>query len=231
MSSIDVVLIPSLGRPASDFSLLADSLVGAGFAPHLMDPVPQWDGKPTLHDLATEMMQRLDSMGIERFHLIGHAFGNRLSRCITADFNQRVESLVLLAAGGLVEPEPHIWESLSQSFNEDISPDEHLRHVKTAFFAPGNDERAWKEGWMPNVMRYQRAAVLRTPRDEWWPANVNNVLVVQGLNDAVAPVENGRRYQAESAPHARLIEIDNAGHALLPEQPDAIASAVLSFLS
>lgn len=48
----DVVLVPSLGRPASDFNQLAGSLLSAGFIPHLMEPVPHWDGKPTLHDLA-----------------------------------------------------------------------------------------------------------------------------------------------------------------------------------
>jgi len=130
----------------------------------------------------------------------------------------------------LVEPEEHIWKSLAECFNPELSAEEHLQHVKTAFFAPGNDESAWVDGWFPQVMQYQRSAVLRTPREEWWSANVNKVMVIQGLNDAVAPVENGRRYQAESAPHARLIEIDNAGHALLPEQPDAIADAVLEFL-
>jgi pimeloyl-ACP methyl ester carboxylesterase len=226
----DVVLVPSLGRPASDFDQLAESLSSAGFAPHLMEPVPQWDGKPTLHDLSDEVVSRLDVKGVDRFHLVGHAFGNRLSRCITADYNDRVESLTLLAAGGLVEPEEHIWVSLAECFNSDLSPEEHLRHVKTAFFAPGNDETVWVDGWYPNVMRYQRAAVVRTPREEWWPANASKVMVIQGLNDQIAPVENGRRYQAESAPHAQLVEINNAGHALLPEQPTAIAEAVLKFL-
>jgi pimeloyl-ACP methyl ester carboxylesterase len=56
------------------------------------------------------------------------------------------------------------------------------------------------------------------------------VLVVQALQDAIAPVENGRRYVSESAPHARLVEIDGAGHAMLPEQPEAIASVVIEFL-
>ncbi len=84
---------------------------------------------------------------------------------------------------------------------------------------------------MHDVMTYQRAAVQRTNRNEWWPAQVARVLVVQGLQDAIAPVENGRRYKAESAPHAQLVEIDGAGHAMLPEQPDRIADAVLSFLS
>jgi pimeloyl-ACP methyl ester carboxylesterase len=55
-------------------------------------------------------------------------------------------------------------------------------------------------------------------------------MVIQGLDDAIAPVENGRRYKSESAPQAQLVEIKNAGHALLPEQPEAIAEAVLQFL-
>lgn len=226
----DVVLVPSLGRPATDFNQLAESLSKAGFAPHLMEPVPQWDGKPTLHDLADEVVGRLNALGVDRFHLIGHAFGNRLSRCITADYNNRVESLTLLAAGGLVEPKKHIWTALAQCFNVELSPEEHLQYVKTAFFAPGNDASVWVDGWFPQVMQYQRAAVVRTPRDDWWPANVDKVMVVQGLDDAIAPVENGRRYKSESAPHAQLVEIKNAGHALLPEQPNAIAEAVLQFL-
>jgi pimeloyl-ACP methyl ester carboxylesterase len=229
--SHNVVLVPSLGRPASDFARLERDLAGAGFMPVSVEPFPDWEGEPTLHDLAGSVVANLVEQGVTQFHLIGHAFGNRLSRCITADFNSRVESLTLLAAGGLVEPEPHIWRALSQCYNTELSSEEHLSYVKEAFFADGNDPTVWRDGWMPEVMRYQRAAVQRTPRDEWWSANVDRVLVVQGLQDAIAPVENGRRYKAESAPHAQLVEINNAGHALLPEQPQAIAEAVLTFLS
>lgn len=226
----DVLLVPSLGRPASDFDRLADALVASGFVPHLIEPLSGFDGEPTLHDLAAEVMARDEVSGIERFHLVGHAFGNRLSRCLTADNPGRVASLTLLAAGGLVEPEPHIWRSLAMCFDESLSPHDHLVHVKTAFFADGNDPTVWSGGWMRGVMEYQRAAVQRTNRDDWWSAQVDRVLVVQGLQDAIAPVENGRRYQRESAPHARLVEIDGAGHALLPEQPAAVAEAVISFL-
>jgi pimeloyl-ACP methyl ester carboxylesterase len=227
----DVLMVPSLGRPATDFSLLAEELAQQGFVPHLVEPPAQFGGEPSLHDLAAELIARDDFSGIDRFHLIGHAFGNRLSRCTTADYPERVESLVLLAAGGLVEPEPHIWMSLAKCFDSMLSDEEHLQHVKTAFFAEGNDASVWSDGWMPDVMTYQRSAVQRTNRNDWWPAQVSRVLVVQGLQDAIAPVENGRRYKAESAPHAQLVEIDGAGHAMLPEQPHRIAEAVLNFLS
>ena len=227
----DVVLIPSLGRPASDFVLLEHDLKSAGFRPTAIDPLPSWSGEPTLHDLARWVIEVLDEREIERFHLVGHAFGNRLSRCITADFSARVKSLTLLAAGGLVDPEPHIWHALTKCFDLSLNVEEHLSYVQEAFFADGNDARVWIDGWMPEVMRYQRAAVQRTPRDEWWPAQVDRVLVVQALQDAIAPVDNGRRYKLESASHARLVEIANAGHAMLPEQPRAISDAVVAFLS
>lgn len=225
-----VVLVPSLGRPASDFDELSAALGAVGFRTIALDPRPTFPGEPTLHDLAADVVHQLNERGVDRFHLIGHAFGNRLSRCITADFNSRVLSLTLLAAGGLVEPEEHIWIALANCFNEALGPDEHLHNVQTGFFADGNDATVWRDGWMTEVMRYQSHAVRITPRDDWWSASVDRVLVVQALQDAIAPVENGRRYVAESAPHARLVEINGAGHAMLPEQPAAIATAVIEFL-
>ena len=225
-----VVLLPSLGRPASDFDALCAALRDAGFQAVGIEPRPSFPGAPTLHDLAADTVAQIDALGIGKFHLIGHAFGNRLSRCITADFNHRVLSLTLLAAGGLVEPAEHIWEALAGCFDETLSDDAHMKNVKTGFFADGNDPSVWRDGWYPEVMKYQRPAVLRTPREDWWGASVDRVLVVQALQDAIAPVENGRRYVAESAPHARLVEINGAGHAMLPEQPEAIATAVLQFL-
>ena len=225
-----VVMVPSLGRPATDFAPIVPALTEAGYETVLMEPRPSWDGKPTLHDLAADTVAQLDKMGVHRFHLVGHAFGNRLSRTITADFNDRVESLTLLAAGGLVEPAEHVSRSLGQCFNLSLPGAEHLEHVRTAFFAAGNDPSVWRDGWMPDVSRYQRTAVATTPRDDWWSASAGRVLVVQALEDAVAPPGNGRRYVAESAPHAVLVEIEGAGHAMLPEQPELISAAMLDFL-
>ena len=94
----DVVLIPSLGRPASDFDLLSQSIRKSGYRAFAIDPRPEFPGQPNLHDLARDTVQQLDDLGLTNFHLVGHAFGNRLSRCITADYADRVLSLTLLAA-------------------------------------------------------------------------------------------------------------------------------------
>ena len=225
-----VVLVPSLGRPASDFDELSKSLQGAGFKTLAVDPPHTLPGEPTLHDLADYVIDQVNGEGIDSFHLIGHAFGNRLSRMITAKYPERVLSLTLLAAGGYVEMEKTILESLMSCYDETLSPDVHLSHVSRAFFAPGNDASVWRNGWMKDVMILQQRALQRVSRDEWWDAEAPRVLVVQALQDVIAPVGNGQKYASDHPDVTTLVEIDGAGHAMLPEQPQKIASAVIEFL-
>ena len=225
-----VVLLPSLGRPASDFDSLSGFLASAGFEPYALDPRPSWDGEPTLRDIAGGIRSAMDERQIDSAHIIGHAFGNRLARMFAADHADRVVTLTLLAAGGYVATTPAIDHSLLSCFDETLSPSEHLEHVRRAFFADGNDPAVWSGGWMPPVARYQRAAVVRTDRSLWWDAVASRVLVVQALDDVIAVPENGRRYVADHAACASLVEISGAGHAMLPERPIEIAAAVLNFL-
>jgi pimeloyl-ACP methyl ester carboxylesterase len=231
LETVDVVLLPSLGRPASDFEHLAARLTAAGFRPLPVDLPPEVPGEPNLHDLASIVVATVDASGIDRFHLVGHAFGNRLARTVTADHPERVASLTLLAAGGYVEMEPTIARSLLACFDPALSDAEHLHHVRQAFFAPGHDPSVWADGWDQGQAGYQRSAVVRTPLEDWWDAVAPRVLVVQALQDAVAVPANGRRYAADHPDVAQLVEIDGAGHALVVEQPDAVSDALLAFLA
>ena len=42
--------------------------------------------------------------------------------------------------------------------------------------------------------------------------------------------ENGKRLAAEFPDRVKLVEISKAAHALLPEQPEQVANAVLAYL-
>ena len=225
-----VVLLASLGRPASDFDSLSGSLHAEGFEAHALDPLPSWDGEPTLHNLADRVRHEMDSRKIERAHIIGHAFGNRLARMFAADHPTRLATLTLLAAGGYVPIAPEIEHSLLACFDEEMPRPEHLEHVRRAFFADGSDPSVWSGGWMPTVARYQRGALVRTDRGAWWDATADRVLVVQALDDVIAVPENSRRYVADHRERTTLVEIADAGHAMLPERPVEIAAAVLGFL-
>jgi pimeloyl-ACP methyl ester carboxylesterase len=76
----------------------------------------------------------------------------------------------------------------------------------------------------------QIAATERTPVDSWWAASDVPVLVVQPMQDVLAPAENAERLRKEGGDRVRVAYVDRAGHALLPEQPDAVASNILAYL-
>jgi len=56
------------------------------------------------------------------------------------------------------------------------------------------------------------------------------MLVIYGAEDVIAVPANAKSLAAEFPDRVALLEITKAGHALLPEQPEQIAKAVLAYL-
>jgi pimeloyl-ACP methyl ester carboxylesterase len=228
-----VLMIPSLGRPASDFDDLAARLSAAGYT--TVRPEPRGIGRSsgpmkdvTLRDLAADVLASVptDSGPII---VIGHAFGQRVARMLATQYPDRVKTVIMLAAGGKVPQRPGGYEAALAVFDPKLSPDKHLEAVRFAFFAPGNDPAVWRDGWYPAVAEMQLAAFAEKV-EEWWGAGKASMLVVQGLQDILAPPENGRMIKDEYGERTTLQEIDGAGHAMLPERPIEIAAAVMEFL-
>ncbi len=76
----------------------------------------------------------------------------------------------------------------------------------------------------------QGAATRDQPVDHWWDAGGKDVLVVQPADDVMAVVENAERLVATDPDRVHMVVVADAGHALLPEQPAAVADAVLEWL-
>ncbi len=231
-----VVLIPSLGRGASDFDLLSGHLADAGY--HAIAPQPRGIGGSvgdlsglTMADLAADAAAVIDAICTEPVTIVGHAFGNRVSRMVATDFGDLVDGVVLLCCGGLIPPAPEHASALRRVFDVELSDDEHLQAVSQAFFAPGSDASVWFDGWHGVVAAAQAAATTAQPVEYWWGAGNKEVLVVQPEDDVMAVPENALRLCAELGDRASMVTIADAGHALLPEQPDAVADAVLGWLA
>jgi pimeloyl-ACP methyl ester carboxylesterase len=231
----EVVLLPSLGRGSADFARLARDLVDAGFRAVLPEPrgIPPSlaSQRPaTLHDLARDVACVVRASCTPPVAVLGQAFGNRVARTLASDEPALVRELVLLACGGIVPIAPDVQRALAACFALDLPEEERLTHVARAFFADPARAPAWRDGWYPDVAAFQGAATRATPVDEWWLGGGKDVLILQPACDAVAPPENARRLAEPLGPRARIVEIADAGHAALPEQPEAIARAVLEFL-
>jgi pimeloyl-ACP methyl ester carboxylesterase len=139
--------------------------------------------------------------------------------------------VILLAAGGLAAAQPGALAALERTFTDTLSDAEWLAAIKTSgFFAPTSEPLVWRQGWWPAVAAAYGAANRTTPRDEWWAAGTVPLLVIQGLEDKLAVPANGRGLREAFGDRVQLIELVNAGHALLPEHPEAIANAVMTFL-
>ncbi|MBV8914938.1 MAG: alpha/beta fold hydrolase, partial [Acetobacteraceae bacterium] len=102
-----VVLLPGMGRPASDLDRFAELLVQAGY--RVLQPDPRGLGSEgtlhglTLHDLAADVAAVIERTG-SRAVVIGHGFGNRIARMVAADRPDLVRAVVLLGCSGLVQP-------------------------------------------------------------------------------------------------------------------------------
>jgi pimeloyl-ACP methyl ester carboxylesterase len=232
-----VVTIPSLGRPAEDFDDLSRRLAAAGY--RVLRPQPRGIGRSsgpmtgiTLHDYARDVAAVIEGNGGGPAVVAGHAFGNFVARTTAADFPDLVKAVVLLGATHVWPVPPDIRASINKSHEISLPDEERIRCMKHAFFAPGNDPRVWLDGWHEEVMHAERDATEATPKGEWWFAGRAPVLDVQPAQDVMTPPESRNRYRDELGPdRVTVTVIPNAGHALLPEQPAAVAKALLDYLS
>src|SRR5680860_159573 len=231
-----VVLLASLGRTADDFADLANRLAEAGY--QAIAPQPRGIGRTeglhaglTMGELAADVAAVIRASTDAPAYVVGHAFGNRVARMTATEHPGLVAGVACLAAGGLVPPSARAAAALVAVFDRTRAPDAHADAVAEAFFAPGNDPTPFLDGWHVELAAAQRHATESTPVEHWWSAGTAPVLVVQGADDVIALRENAERLAATGGQRVEILDVPRAGHALLPEQPGAVATALLGWLS
>jgi pimeloyl-ACP methyl ester carboxylesterase len=239
-----IVLLPSLGRGATDLVEIAEPLCDAGW--RVLRPEPRGHGGSTgplegktLHDWAGDISAVIRHETDEPVWVVGHAHGNWIARTLASDFPDQVRGLVLLAGsagkvpkGTQALPIPPEVRSMIERCAEPGLPDhERLVALQRAFFAPGNDARPWLTGWDRNLMAMQTAAQKRTPIDDFFAGGRAPILNVQAKFDVVAPQAYANVIHEYLGDRVTNLTIDKAGHALLPEQPKAVVEAILNYVA
>jgi len=230
-----IVMIPSLGRGAADFDDLAARVQAAGWRVLRLQPrgVGESTGPMTgvtMLDLATDVAETIKASGATQAVVLGHDDGNRIARATAAYYPGLVSAVVLVGAGGKVPPDAEARAALGAVFDPSLSPDQHLKDVATAFFAPGHDPAVWRGGWYAATAKMEGVAGGSVPVSAWWTAGTAPLLVVQGNQDRIAPPANADLLKADVGARAEVHHIDGAGHALLPEQPQKLADIVIGYL-
>jgi pimeloyl-ACP methyl ester carboxylesterase len=99
------------------------------------------------------------------------------------------------------------------------------------WLSPASDPRILErvECW-PAIFMAHLATSRNVPLEHWWSGGNAPLLVIQGLDDEVAPPGNGHALREQVGERVRVIDLPRAGHFLLLEQPEAVVQAVSEFL-
>ena len=231
-----LVILPSYGRDGgADYDDINGRLVQAGWK--VLRPQPRGVAGSTgpmtgvtLHDLADDVAAVIRSLGEGSAVLLGHAFGHALSRMVATDHPDLVEAVILAASQASKVP-PDIAKTPLIVGDLTRPEDERLAVLREAFFAPEHDARPWLAGWYPATLKMQHEAAQAVPLAAYWACGRAPMLEVFGALDPFKPKAFWPELRDQFGDRVTSVMIEDASHALFPEQPDFVAQAVLPWLA
>jgi pimeloyl-ACP methyl ester carboxylesterase len=237
-----IVIMPSLGRSGHDYDVVSRLLAEDSF--RVVRPEPRGIGRSegpmenlTMHDLAADVASVIEKEKAAPAIVVGHAFGNFVARQIAADRPDLVKGVVVAAASaGKVPPGstekpigPEMRKAIDGPSDMSLSEEKRLEYLRIAFFAPGHDPRVWLNGWNEAVHHMESHARNHTPVDDYFAAGNAPILDLQAEHDPVAPRRFAGVLKSMLGDRVTIVVIPDASHALVPEQPEAVAHEIAKF--
>jgi pimeloyl-ACP methyl ester carboxylesterase len=229
-----ILLLPSLGRDADEFDAAAERIAAAGF--RVVRPQPRGYGRSagpmqnlTLHDFARDIAAVIEHQKSGPAILAGHAYGHFVAKMTAVDFPKLVRGVALIGAAQK-NPNPEVQKSVALATDPTQPEAVRLKHLQYVFFAPGNDARLWLKGFHANVRAAQVVARDTTPQREYWSAGTVPLLDIQGEDDPYRPRSSANELVEEfGANRVSVVVIPRAAHAIMVEQPNAVADALIAW--
>ena len=188
----------------------------------------------TLQTNADDVADVIKALNISPVHLAGNDFGNRVARMLAASHPELVRSVILIAAGGKIQPKPEASRALEGIFNPASTEAEVLAEMKYLVANQADADRVWKilnASRDPKAGAIEEAAAKATPLEAWWaPPGNTKYLILQGADDQIAPPENGVVLQKELGARASVVNVPGAAHLLPIELPEIAASHIVEFV-
>jgi pimeloyl-ACP methyl ester carboxylesterase len=234
-----IVLLPGGTLTVGYLDGVADALAKAGY--RVVGINFRGSGKSTgpskgvsLQTMADDVAGVIQALKLGPVHMAGNDFGNRVARMFAASHPELTRSVILLAAGGKVQPKPAAARALRVIFNPASTDTEVLAAMPYFVSNPADSARVWalfKPSRDPAAGAIEFAAAEATPLKAWWaPPGQTKYLILQGADDQIAPPENGVILQKELGERATVVNVPGAAHLLPLEQPESAASHMVNFI-
>ncbi len=232
----DVVVLPSYGRDGGeDFDPFSAALAEAGY--RVLRPQPRGTARSagpmtgvTIDDLGDDVASVIGRLGHGPAVILGHAYGNFVARTVATNHPGKARAVILAAASTRAVP-PEINNAPFVAGDPALPEEKRLAALRLAFFAPGHDASVWLSGWYPQTLAMQRAAVTGIDIGRYWSAGTAPILEILAEYDPFHPKDQWEDLRTQLGPRVTSTVISEASHALFPEQPGAVANAVLEYLA
>src|SRR5579859_2421830 len=230
-----LVLLPSLGRDSEEFDPVAEQLAAAGL--RVLRPQPRGFGHSsgpmtniTLHDYARDVAAVIEHENSGPAILAGHAFGHFVAKMTAVDFPQLTRGVILIGAAQK-KPDPAVQRSVAIASDVSQPQAARLQALKHVFFAEGNDPTPWLTGFHASVRDAEVIARDATPQSEYYSGGKAPMLDIQGAEDPYKPAAAANELVEEfGAARVKVVRIPHAAHAIIVEQPRAVADAILAWV-
>ena len=194
-------------------------------------------------DMATDVIQLLDSLGLPRVHLFGFSMGGAIAQEIAIRYAERIDRLVLFGTfcGGIwAEPASYaVFKRLLAAENQ--SPEEAARQAWPVTYSPeylaanadAVEQQMRRELEHPTPMfvaQRQMEALRKFDRYRDLPSIRAHTLVATGTHDVLVKPRNSQ-ILASRIPNARLELLADLGHRAIWEAPEEMADLVGDFLT
>ena len=234
-----ICILPSLARSGRDYDVVARLLQQDGF--RVIRPEPRGIGQSqgpmrelSMHDFAADVAAVLDHEHTGPIVVVGHAWGSQPARTLAADRPDLVCGVVMAAAsagklppGSTEKPYGRLRDAIDGAGDLGLPEEQRIDCLRRAFFAPGHDPRVWLDGWSAAAHEAQSHARQTTPIDDYFSAGTQvPILDLQAEHDAVVVPNVMKPYLGD---RVTVQVIRDAGHAMAPEQPRAMADAIAAF--
>ncbi|MGS5089349.1 alpha/beta fold hydrolase [Hydrogenophaga sp. A37] len=192
-------------------------------------------GPYNIAQIAQDALALADSLGWDRFALVGHSMGGLAIQHVLADAPQRVQALVGVTpvpASGVPFDEAG-WAFFSAAAKDvgtrraiiDLTTGNRLTGVWLDRMAQGSVAHSVEAAVADYLMAWAKTTFVERIQGQTLP-----VLVIAGANDPALGEATCRATWLQHYPNARLEVMPNAGHYPMDETPIALATAIERFL-
>jgi pimeloyl-ACP methyl ester carboxylesterase len=196
------------------------------------------DGRLTIDDMASDALELMDALGLERVHVAGHSMGGVIAQALALRAPVRIRSLAFLCTfargqDGAKMTFPMLLTALRMrigtramrrnAFLGLIMPERYLRQIDRAELAGqlhplfGHDLAE-----QPAIAMAQLRAMAKYDASSRLGALAQiPTLVISAAEDRIAPPVNGRAIAA-AIPGARYVELAGSGHGVTIHRADEV---------